>query len=484
LSPGLRVLVIGGGPAGITAAVQARELGAQVTLLEADRVGGTTLNRGPAPVRTLARAARLARDWSSWAEFGLTGPAPVPDLAAVVANSGRVARYAHEKRDIAGLLRRHGIDLFECIGPVSFTSPSTVATCQRGTGADSWTADRIILAVGGHAATLPIPGAELALSYEDIPSLTSFPRRIVVIGGADTGCQVASIFAALGSEVTVLEGGPVLLPSADASVSAELCDAFRSRGMTVATSTFARALSRQPDGIRIEVTGAAGEVGAASTAADVVFMAVGWPANTGTLNLAAAGVQADRGAVTVDEFLRTSVPHIYAAGDVNGHYMLVQTARMEGRTAAKNAVLGPARQATYDVVPSGSFTDPEYGRVGLTEADAARQHDIVVGIARYRDMLRPVADGRPDGFCKLIADRASHRLLGGHVVGEYSAETVQTVAACMAAGLAAEQVAELQLAFPTFTEGVSTAAQIICRSLGIGRFPRVWSYLGADEGGD
>ena len=161
--------------------------------------------------------------------------------------------------------------------------------------------------------------------------------------------------------------------------------------------------------------------------------------------------------------------------------MLVQSARMEGRIAATNAILGPTRHATYDVVPSGSFTDPEYGRVGLTETGAAAQHDVIVGIARYDHLLRPVADGRPEGFCKLIADRRTHLILGGHVLGEYSAETVQTVAACMAAGMTVEQVAELQLAFPTFTEGVSMAAQKICRSLGIGQFPQVWSYLGAGD---
>jgi pyruvate/2-oxoglutarate dehydrogenase complex dihydrolipoamide dehydrogenase (E3) component len=341
----------------------------------------------------------------------------------------------------------------------------------------SWSADRIILAVGGHAARLPIPGAEHALTYEDIPSLTSLPSRVAVVGGADTGCQMASIFAALGATVTVFEAGPVLVPAADPAVSEELTQAFRARGMIIASGTMVESLVRQDDGIRIEYRngGVAG-----SATADAVFFAVGWPANLEQLNLAAAGVGARPGAITVDEYQRTNVGHIFAAGDMDGHVMLVQTARMEGRLAAKNAVLGPAQRAMYHVVPSGSFTDPEYGRVGLTEPQAARTHDTVTGLARYDDLVRPVADGRPDGFCKLIADRASHTILGGHVLGEYSAETVQTIAACMAAGMTVEQVAELQLAYPTFTEGFSMAAQKICRTLGIGQFPQSWSYLGTD----
>jgi glycine/D-amino acid oxidase-like deaminating enzyme len=131
------LLVVGGGPAGVTAALQACELGAQVTLLEAGQIGGTSLNRGPAPVRTLARTARLARDWSSWATFGLDGPPPVPNLPVVVANSDRAARYAHDKKDLAGHLRRHGIDLVENLGPVGFVDPHTLA----GDGARRWSAD-------------------------------------------------------------------------------------------------------------------------------------------------------------------------------------------------------------------------------------------------------------------------------------------------------------------------------------------------------
>src|SRR5580692_10221445 len=178
------LLVIGGGPAGITAALQACELGAQVTLLEAAQIGGTSLNRGPAPVRTLARAARLARDWSSWATFGL-------------------------------------------LGPVSFTGPHTVAAGDGRT----WSADCVVLAVGGHAGRLPIPGADLALTYEDIPSLTALPGRAAVVGGADTGCQIASILEDLGVTVSLFEAAPTLLPAADPSVSVGLGDAFLAQGM-------------------------------------------------------------------------------------------------------------------------------------------------------------------------------------------------------------------------------------------------------------
>ncbi len=468
------VLVVGGGPAGLSAAVQARELGADVTVLEAEQIGGTSLNRGPAPVRTLARAARLVRDWSSWERFGLQGPAPVPNLEAVLANSAGVARYAHDKKDIAGHIRQSGMDLVEQLGHVSFTGPHTLQSDDGRT----WTADRIVLAVGGHAALLPIPGGELALTYNDIRGLKALPGQVAVIGAADTGCQMASIFADFGVSVLLLETAPVILPAADANVSVGLQEAFESRGMDVRTGARVGAVERSGSQLVISFT-RGGVLEREHT--DAVFAAVGWPASVETMDLGAAGVIHDRHAVPVDGYLRTNVDHIFAAGDVNGRSKLVQSARLEGRTAAWNAVRGPHRQVSYDVVPSGSFTDPEYGAVGLTEKDAAGEYDIAVGIARYEDLLRPVADGRPDGFCKLIADRSSHKILGAHVLGDYSAETVQVVATAMSAGMSVEQLAEMQFAYPTFTEAVSMAAQKVCRKIGTGHFPAVWSYLGSEE---
>ena len=470
----MRLLVVGGGPAGAAAAMQARELGADVTLLEAEQVGGTSLNRGPAPVRTLARAARLARDWSSWEPFGLEGPRPVPNLQAILANGARVARYAHDKKDIAGHLRHNEIDLHEHLGPLRFSGPHTL---RAGDGR-SWRADRVVIAVGCRAAALPVPGGELALSYEDIWALKALPRQVTVIGGADTGCQVASIFADLGARVRLIEAGPRLVPGADASISTALGQAFEAKGIQVFTGASVQALERSSEQVIIHFT-RGGPAEHATT--ESVFAAVGWPANLKGLDLDAAAVTSSPRAIPVDDYLRTNVGHIFAAGDVNGRSKLVQSARLEGRIAAWNAVRGPARRSVHDVVPSGSFTDPEYGTVGLTEDEAAQAHDIAVGIAWYDDLIRPVADGHPDGFCKLIADRRSHAILGAHVLGEYSAETVQVVATAMRAGMNVEQLAEMQFAYPTFTEAVSMAAQKVCRTIGIGQFPPAWSYLGAPE---
>ena len=334
------VLVVGGGPAGVTAALQAAELGARVTLLEAARVGGTSLNSGPAPVRTLARAARLARDWSSWAKFGLTGAAPVPDLPAVLANSERVARYAHEKKDLAGQIRQRGIDLSEELGPVRFTGPHTLAAADGRT----WTGDRVVIAVGGHAARLPIPGAELALTYEDIPSLTELPARVAVIGGADTGCQIASIFDDFGVAVTLFEAGLSLIPAADKDVSDELTRAYRQRGITVATNTFVTALHREDGAVYLDHR--SGQA-LGQTAADAVFFAVGWPGSTDGLNLEAAGVAAEPGVIAVDEYLRTNVGHIYAAGDVNGQSCWSRPpVRRAASRAATPSSARPGRRST------------------------------------------------------------------------------------------------------------------------------------------
>ena len=304
--------------------------------------------------------------------------------------------------------------------------------------------------------------------------LRALPDRVCVIGGADTGCQLASILADFGCQVSLIEYAPRIVPRADEDVSAALEQAFRSEASRSSPARASSGSNRAEPGVRV-VYRTGDET--SNVDVDAAFFAVGWPGNADLVDAPAAGVEIERGYLVVDEYLRTSVPHIFAAGDVDGNSMLVSSALLEGRVAAENAVLGPRRRLVHDVVPTGSFTDPEYGSVGLTEAQARARYDCAVAVARYEDLLRPVADGQPEGFCKLIVETERRQIVGAHVLGEYSAEVIQMVAACMAAGMRVEEVAELQFAFPTFTEGVSHAAQMLVRELGVRPMPQLWSSL-------
>ncbi len=468
----MRLLVLGGGPAGISAALHARELGAEVTLLEAKQVGGTSLNDGPAPVRTLARAARLMRDTKSWEQLGLRGAAPQIDLTAALASARRVADHMHDQQRLADALRRRGIDLVDDGGPSRFLDSSTVQVSDG----RKFRGDAIVIAVGGRAGRLPIPGVELALTYEDLRSLTALPASVAVVGGADTGCQLASILADFGVDVALIEAASRLVPHADRDVAEALAEAFAGRGIRVLSATLVERLERTPSGVTVRHRSDAQQ---ARLDVDAVFLAVGWPGNADLIDAAKIGIDTAGGYVTVDHALRSSVPHIFAAGDINGISMLVPSARLEGRVAAENAVLGTRRRFTHELVPTGSFTDPEYGGVGLTEDEARERYDCEVGLARYRDLVRPNIDDHPAGFCKLIVERDRRYILGAHVLGEYSAEVIQTASACMAANLRIEQIAELQPAFPTFTEGITIAAQMVVRQMGLAPSAPSWGELSA-----
>ena len=196
------------------------------------------------------------------------------------------------------------------------------------------------------------------------------------------------------------------------------------------------------------------------------MVAVGWVANTDGLDLAAVGVETDpRGYIKVDSQLRTTAPGIYAAGDVTGHLMVVHEAAREGYLAATNATVGRADALPAEVSPLGSFTDPEYASVGLTEAAARETHDVVVGTEGFDSMPRPIIDGRPTGFCKLVADRENHTILGCHIVGERAVELAQLAALAVASGMTVEQLALVPFSFPTYANALGRAAVRVARQL-------------------
>lgn len=447
------VIVVGAGPAGVSAAVRARDLGANTTLVTRGEFGGMAANDGPVPVRTLAHAARLIREARQLGQYGIEVSEPKLEYALLLARVREVVNDVRTHSLRREYIDRLGVTIHEQAGAARFVDPNTVETERE----LRLQADNIILCAGGTSRRLPVPGFELTTTHSAAWSLAAVPPSMLVVGGGATGAQVASIFNAFGSRVELFEAGPRILPTEDEDVSAAVAAAFRSSGIVVRESFGTiESFERTPGGVRLVFS----KDGAVDDAeATLAVVAVGWVADTAGLSLATAGVETDpRGYVRVDPHLRTSVPHIFAAGDITGRLMLVPQAIHDGFVAATNAVLGATTKLGDSVSPIGSFTDPEYAQVGLTEAKARETHDVVVEVMRFDATARTIIDGRTSGFCKLIVDRATCTILGCHVVGERAVEIVQVVAIAMAAGMRVDDMAGVPLSFPTYAGILGRAA--------------------------
>lgn len=452
------VVVIGAGPAGVLAALRAAELGARTALVTRSEFGGMAANDGPVPVRTLAHAARLIREARQLGQYGIAVGEPVLEYPRLLARTRAVVDDVRRNSALRSQLDSVGVTIYEQFGAASFADPHTIET-ERG---PQLRAERVILCTGGASRRLPVPGFELTATHSDAWALTSVPSSMLVVGGGATGVQVASIFNAFGSRVQLFQAGPRILPTEDEDVSASVAAAFRESGIVVHENfgTIER-FEKVPGGVRMVFSKDAAR-GSAEAALAVV--AVGWVANTAELNLAGAGVETDpRGFVRVDEFLQTSTPHVLAAGDITGGLMLVPQALQAGFVAGTNAVRGATMTLGDPVSPIGSFTDPEYAQVGLSERKAREDHDVVVAVARFDSATRPIIDGRTTGFCKLIVDRSTLEILGCHIVGERAVDIAQVAAIAIAAEMRVNDLAHVPLSFPTYAGILGRAAASAAR---------------------
>ena len=468
------VVVVGGGPAGVTAALRARELGATVALVERGNMGGTCTNDGCVPTRVLAKAARLVRDAEQFANYGLIGSPPEVDFARLLNRTQRIVYEVQEKKQLRNQLETAGASVLDRSGDARFVDEHTLVL---GDGSRV-SGEKFVVCAGGHARRMDFPGAEHALTHSDVWTMRSLPSSVVVVGAAATGCQLASVFAAFGSRVHLLEVAPRILGGEDGVVSEGVAGVFTRRGIEILTDIGGvDRIDREDRLLRLSYM-ENGETRVLDT--EAVVLAVGWPGNVEALNLAAAGVDTQRGYVAVDDCLRTSAPHVFAAGDLTGRMMLVQSANYEGSLAAENAVLGEDHGYRHAIVPHGGFTDPEYGSVGLTERQARDEYgdeDCAVAVVPYTDLDRGVIDGRSEGSCKLVVSRSSRRVLGAHIVGEQAVEVVQLAATAMGAGMRIEQLANLELAYPTFTAIIGLAARQLVRQLDLIPLSPNWRTL-------
>lgn len=397
---------------------------------------------------------------------------PELDFQRLLARTQSIVYEVHEKKQLIAHLEASGAAVYAGVGEARFVDPHTVEIPDG----RRFHGDKFILAAGGRARRLDFPGEELALTHSDIWRLQKLPKSVAIVGGAATGCQLAAIFNAFGSQVTVLDVAPRILTAEDSLVSQTMSAAFARRGIDIAAGI--GGIERiEPAGGELALVYRLGD-GVATLCAEAVVLSTGWLGNLDGLNLAAAGVETNGRYVVADNAGRTSAPHIFACGDIDGRMMLVQSAGYEARIAAENAVLGGAGRQEHQIVPHGGFTNPEYASVGPTEEQARQERECVVAVVPYADLDRAVIDGRTEGFCKLIVDRETHRLVAAHVVGEQALEIVHVAAAGMAADMWVEQLAELQIAYPTFTAILGLAARRIVAELGVLPLAPEWLALG------
>lgn len=451
------VIVIGAGPAGAAAAVRAAELGSSVAVLEANRPGGVCVNSGCVPTRVLAKTARLLRDVRHARTYGVAVNEPVVHWAETVARVRQVIEDVHGYKRLSATLEEAGAELYQ-EGLAQFIDPFTVKLADSGR---QLRADTFIVCVGRHSARLPVSGAELMNVPEEVLDFSNLPASVVIVGSGYTGVQLATVFNAFGAEVTLLETQPQLLPSADQDVSRALTEAFSAQGIRVLTGIGSvEQVARHGELKRTSLT--LGDK-LETIDADAVIACVGWPVSAENLNLGAAGVDAEPKRIPTGAYYQTNVPHIFVAGDATGAG-LVQTAARDGFAAATNAVLGPRLRSTHPLLPSGGFTDPDYGSVGLTEAEAReRDPECLVASVPYAQLERALIDGRTTGFFKLICDRHRSSVLGAHAVGEGALELIQAVTTAVAAGTDLATLASVEFAYPTYTAILGSAAQKLLR---------------------
>jgi pyruvate/2-oxoglutarate dehydrogenase complex dihydrolipoamide dehydrogenase (E3) component len=454
------VMVIGAGPAGVLAALRAADLGACTELVTSTVFGGMATTEGPVPMRTLAHAARLMRQARQFGEHGVTVSEPVLNYPRLLARVHEVVADVLAHSSFREQIDSLGVTVHEHTGSARFVDPHTVVT-ETGLRLQ---ADKIIICAGGVGRRLSVPGAQFVSTPGEVGRLASVPPSMLVIGGGATGAQVASIFNAFGTRVQLFEPGPRILSAEDADVSAAITTAFRETGILVHENFGAiESFEKTAVGVRMNFS-RNGKRKSAEAALAVV--AVGWVADTDGLNLTAAGVAPDpRGFVQVDEYLRTSAPHIFAAGDITGRLMLVPPAIQQGFVAATNAVRGPILPLIEQVRTGASLTDPEFASAGLTEKKARETHDVLTTIVRFDSTMRTIIDGRKTGFCKLVVDRKTARILGCHIVGELAGEIAQVAAIAISAGMRVDDLAHVPLAFPTYTGNIAYAAADAARQL-------------------
>jgi dihydrolipoamide dehydrogenase len=449
-----RLTIIGAGPGGYVAAIRAAQMGAQVTVVEESEVGGTCLNWGCIPTKTLVASTEALEHVNNAAEFGieLTGDIRY-NLNKIRERKDRVVET--QVKGIRALLKSRRIALIP--GKGSLLSENVVRSVQKDGTTQDIRSDRIIIATGSRPARVagfPFDG-ETVMTSDDAVQLKSIPKHLLIIGAGIIGCEFAFIYRSLGSAVTLVELLPRALSTEDEDMSGIIERELKKAKITLITSASVIKIGTATEGVMTADLSNGQEI-----KADSVLVSIGRSLNTEHLRLDNAGLTVGkRGEIPVNEKMETSVPGIYAVGDVTGKMMLAHVASRQGIIAAENSMGGDERME-YASVPAGIFTRPEIGSVGIREHQA-REQGIAINVGRfpYRALGKAHATGEITGLFKVIADAGTDKVLGVHICGAHATDLIHEGALAIRMGATSQQLGDMVYAHPTFAEGIGEAAE-------------------------
>ncbi len=452
------LVVIGAGTAGLVTAAGAAGLGARVALVERHLMGGDCLNVGCVPSKALIRSSRVAADFRDASRYGGRGPADAMlDFPAVMERMRRLRAHI-SRHDSVKRFTSLGVDVF--LGEGRFSGPDAVEVDGK-----TLRFSRAVIATGARAAVPDVPGLREAgyLTNETVFSLTELPRRLLVFGAGPIGCELSQAFRRFGSSVTIIEKGPQFLSREDPDAAAILHDAFRRDGIDVRLSTTVTRVEKALEGVRVHLQT---DGVLTSVEVDAILIGAGRIPNVDGLNLETVAVSHDpRKGVEVDDFLRTTNPRIYAAGDICLPYKFTHTADAAARIVIQNALFRGRKRLSALTIPWCTFTDPEIAHVGMYERDArAKGIETDTFVREMREVDRALADGEEEGFVKIHVRKGTDRILGATIVARHAGEMINEITLAMVANVGLGGIAGVIHSYPTQAEAIKQAGDAYNRT--------------------
>lgn len=444
------VVVIGGGPGGMTAGMMLKQAGKSVAIIQEnhDSFGGVCLNRGCMPTKSMLKAAKVYRDAQNSEKYGLdlsVNPVDLTRLRAVADADLNMLRHM-----VQGKLTDARIAVFR--GKGSFRSEHEIEICQADGSSEQIRGEKIIIATGSVPAELPCApfDGHSILSSDQILKNTELPHKLLIIGGGAIGCEFATLYNTFGSRVTLVEAMDSLLPREDKEAGKTLQSTFEQQGIAVKTGAAIKSISVEAGTVHVHYDGSS-----ATEEFDKVLVGIGRTANIAGLNLDAAGVATEQGAVKVNEMMQTTVPHIYALGDVIGGMTLAHAAEKEGYLLAQNLIQGSRHPLDHRAVPRVVFCHPEVAAVGTHEARAGIKAFTMPQTPNGRAVVDKVAPA----FVKLFIEEDTSQIAGAIIIGEGATEMIHEMAVAVENRLTLEQIGKTVHAHPTHSKNVLLAVQ-------------------------